>query len=129
MATKKSTGADVTPDSDSTIEIDSADVTEPTAIFDTEPLGAEPLGTERLDTAQPEHVAPTSVPEGRRPMRGTAIAWGIILLLVAAIGWFVGTVDLWKTSTEQILATVIVVGAVLVGVGILGAIIRAVSKR
>ena len=62
-------------------------------------------------------------------MRGTAIAWGIIILLIAAIAWFTSTVNLWEADSRTIVTSIVLVGAVLVGIGILGAIVRAVTRK
>lgn len=86
------------------------------------------LFTETPAPAASAAPAPTSAQE-HRSMRGTAIAWGIIILLIAAIAWFTSTVDVWQADSRTIVTSIVLVGAVLVGIGMLGAIVRAVTRR
>jgi hypothetical protein len=65
----------------------------------------------------------------KKSMRGTAIAWGIILLLIAAGFWFFQSINLAAISSTAIVWNVVVIGAILIGIGIVGAIVRAVSTR
>jgi len=83
--------------------------------------------TEVLDDHFP--ITETVTADESRPMRGTAIAWGIILLLIAAFAYFTSTVDVWQTDSRTVVTTIVLLGAVLVGIGIVGAIVRAVTRR
>ena len=65
----------------------------------------------------------------KRPMRGTAIAWGIILLVAAAIAWIARGLNINELSPTALIWNVIIVGAILVAIGIVGAIVRAVTSR
>ena len=82
-----------------------------------------------FDSGSAATPAVASENSGRRPMRGTAIAWGIILLLVAAFAYFTSTVDVWQADSRTLVTTIVLLGAVLVGIGIVGAIVRAVTRR
>jgi len=62
-------------------------------------------------------------------VRGTAIAWGVILMLVAGAAWYFSTVQLAAVTPTVIVWNVIVIGAVLIGVALVGAIARAVTKK
>ena len=85
--------------------------------------------TEVLDDLFPATATETAPESGNRPMRGTAIAWGIILLLSAAFAYFTSTVDVWQADSRTVVTTIVLLGAVLVGIGIVGAIVRAVTRR
>lgn len=137
MPTKKTAGTDA-----ATEQLDSAtaQATEkPTEQLDpatAQQPDAQP--TEKLDpaaspfegfTEAPAPIASAAHSPEHRSMRGTAIAWGIIILLIAAIAWFTSTVDVWQADSRTIVTSIVLVGAVLVGIGILGAIVRAVTRR
>jgi len=62
-------------------------------------------------------------------VRGTAVAWGVILLLVAGAAWFLSTVQLAALTPRAIVWNIVIIGAVLIGVAIVGAIARAVTKK
>ena len=75
---------------------------------------------------------PTAVIEterAKRPMRGTAIAWGIILLVVAAVAWFASTVGFASLTPVVIAWNVIAIGGMLVIIAIVAAIVRAVASK
>jgi len=76
---------------------------------------------------QPTVVIETE--KARRGMRGTAIAWGIILLVVAAIAWFASTVGFASLTPALVAWNLIGIGGLLVIVAIAAAIVRAVSSR
>ena len=86
------------------------------------------MDTETIETEFIEKTEITKEP-AKRPMRGTAIAWGIILLVVAAIAWVARGITIDELSPTAIIWNVVIVGAVLVAIGIVGAIVRAVTKR
>lgn len=65
----------------------------------------------------------------KRSMRGTAIAWGIILLVVAAIAWFASTVGFASVTPAIVAWNLVAIGGLLVVIAIIAAIVRAVSKQ
>lgn len=78
---------------------------------------------------QPTVVIETETEAPRRRMRGTAIAWGIILLVVAAVAWFASTVGFAGLSPALVAWNLIAIGGLLVVIAIVAAIVRAVSSR
>jgi len=65
----------------------------------------------------------------KRPMRGTAIAWGVILLVIAAVAWFASTVGFASLTPVAVAWNVVAIGGLLVIIAIIAAIVRAVSSR
>jgi len=86
------------------------------------------MDTETITTEFTETVNVTKEP-AKRAMRGTAIAWGIILLVAAAIAWIARGLNIDELNSTALIWNVVIVGAVLVAIGIVGAIVRAVTKR
>ena len=84
------------------------------------------MDTETIET---EAAIATEVDSAKRPMRGTAIAWGVILLVAAAIAWVARGININELSPTALIWNVVIVGAVLVAIGIIGATVRAVSNR
>jgi len=88
------------------------------------------MDTETIETEATIETPLASENEtARRPMRGTAIAWGVILLVAAAIAWVARGININELSPTALIWNVVIVGAVLVAIGIIGAIVRAVSNR
>jgi hypothetical protein len=69
------------------------------------------------------------LPTTKRPMRGTAIAWGIINLVIAAIAWFASTVGFAELSPVVVAWNVVAIGGLLVIIAIVAAIVRSVSAK
>jgi len=78
---------------------------------------------------QPTVVIDTEPETTRRGMRGTAIAWGIILLVVAAIAWFASTVGFASLTPALVAWNLIAIGGLLVVIAIVAAIVRAVTRQ
>lgn len=126
MPTKKTADTDAATEQLGTATAQQADA-QPTEKLDGATSPFE-LFTDAPAPAASAAPAPIPTPE-HRSMRGTAIAWGIIILLIAAIAWFTSTVDVWQADSRTIVTSIVLVGAVLVGIGMLGAIVRAVTRR
>lgn len=69
------------------------------------------------------------LPPSKHPMRGTAIAWGIILLVVAAIAWFASTVGFASLTPAIVAWNIVAIGGLLVIIAIIAAIVRSVSAK
>jgi len=86
------------------------------------------MDTETIETQIAAEIE-AEIEATKRPMRGTAIAWGIILLFAAAIAWVARGINIDELSPTALIWNVVIVGAILVAIGIVGAIVRAVTNR
>ena len=65
---------------------------------------------------------------GRRRVRTSTIVWGAILLITAALVLAVRVIDPTLYDASFLVWSVIIVGAVLVLAGLIGAIVRAATR-
>lgn len=75
------------------------------------------------------HGTPLPAEPSRRRVRASTIVWGAILLVLAAAAFLINTIGLAGLGPNFLLWSVVGIGILFVAIGIIGAIVRAATRR